>query len=84
MVKTKKKTDNKEKRTPIINNTYAVYQTKKLLKQTYFSFEKIIIGIENFIQQIESAVEYSRKGQSNPRKPYKGRERAFSQNYKTV
>lgn len=83
-LKTKKKTENKENRIPIINNTYALSQTKKLLQRLYFEMETLSLWFEEFIQYIQSVIEYSRKGQSNPRKKDKGRNRGFSQNYKTV
>jgi len=84
VLKRKKETQNKEKRTPIINNTYAISQVKVLLKRTYFVFEDITLWIKRFIVQLKAAIEYSRKGQSNPRKRNKGHHRVFAQNYKCV
>lgn len=83
-LKTKRKTENKEKRKPIINNTFAIAQTKRLVKKLYFCYEKLKDWINNYTQLIKSKIEYSRKGQSNPRKKDKGYHRVFSQNYKSV
>jgi len=83
-LKTKDCTQNKEGRTLIINNTYAMAQTKKLLKQAYFSFNHIKMWLQQFILKVKSVIEYSRKGQSNTRKQDKGRLRAFNQNYKPI
>jgi len=84
MLKTKKKSQNKEGRIPVINNTYAIAQVKKLLKSTYFAFDQITDWMQQFLRNVKSAIEYSRKGQSNPRKPDKGHNRVFAQNYKTI
>lgn len=84
VLKTKEKTENNENRTPIINNTFAIAQAKQLLKKMYFSFEKIQEWIHRFIILVQAKIEYSRKGQSNPRKSDKGYNRGFSQNYKTI
>ena len=83
-LKTKKRTQNKESRVPIINNTFAIVQTKRLLIRSYFAFDKIKDWIQQFLQHVKSAIEYSRKGQSNPRKADKGNHRVFAQNYKTI
>ena len=84
VLKRKKETQNKERRIPIINNTYAISQVKVLLKKTHFAFEDIILWLKKFTAQIKAAIEYSRKGQSNPRKRDKGHNRVFAQNYKAV
>ena len=81
---TKTRTDNKENRIPIINNTFAMAQTKRLLVKIYFCFDEISQWIQYFLNLIASAVEYSRKGQSNPRIEYKGYNRGCSQNYKFI
>ena len=83
-LKSKRSTQNKDKRVPIINNTYAIYQSKKILKRIYFHFDQLQEWIDEFIKLIKSAIEYSRKGQVNPRKPYKGRQRVYAQNYKSI
>lgn len=83
-LKTKKRTQNKEGRVPILNNAYAMAQVKKLIKRAHFSFEHMLKWIDQFSHQVKSAIEYSRKGQSNPRKPDKGHHRVFAQNYKTI
>ena len=83
-LKTKTSTQNKDKRVPIINNTYAVYQTKRLLKRIYFRFNQVHLWINEFLDLVKSTIEYSRKGQFNPRKPDKGRQRVYSQNYKSI
>ena len=83
-LKTKESTENKSNRVPIINNTYALNQAKKLLKRAYFQFKDIVKWIEKFLGLTENAIEYSRKGQSYPRKKEKGRERSFNQNYKAA
>ena len=69
--KTKRKTENKDNRVSILNNTYALAQTKKLLLQIYDQFESINKSLEKLIARIQSYIEYSRKGQSNPRKGQK-------------
>ena len=84
VLKTKKRTQNREGRIPIINNSYAITQVKRLLKRAYFSFEEITKWISEFVHYVKSAIEYSRKGQSNPRKTDKGHNRVYAQNYKTV
>lgn len=81
-LKTKKRTQNKEGRVAIINNSYAICQVKRLLKRAYFSFNKVEMWIEEFIKQVKSKIEYSRKGQSNPRKIDKGHNKGKNQNYK--
>lgn len=83
-LKTKEVSENKEKRIPVINNTYAVAQTKRLIRKVYFQIEEISDLIIQFIHLIKSKIEYSRKGQSSPRAVDKGRNRVFSQNYKTI
>ena len=84
VLKTKKRTQNREGRVPIINNSYAIAQVKKLLKRVYYSFEELTNWINQFVNHVKSVIEYSRKGQSNPRKADKGRQRVYAQNYKTV
>lgn len=83
-LKTKNSTQNKNKRVPIINNTYALYQTKRLLKRIYFRFKQLRLWINEFLDLVKSTIEYSRKGQSNPRMPDKGRQRGYAQNYKPI
>ena len=83
-LKTKKKSQNKDGRIPIINNSFAIAQVKKLLKRAYFSFHEIIKWINQFVRYVKNSIEYSRKGQSNPRKTDKGHHRVYAQNYKTV
>lgn len=83
-ISVKKKTQNKEQRTPIINNVYSIYQVKRLLKKLFFHHSQIAHWINQFDDLVGSAIEYSRKGQSFPREKYKGRERSFSQNYKPI
>ncbi len=46
--------------------------------------EHILKWIDEFIHQVKSAIEYSRKGQSNQRRPDSGRHRVYAQNYKTI
>lgn len=84
VLKTKAASENKEGRVPVINNAYAIAQAKTLLKQAHFHFEQISEWIMRFINLVKSAIEYSRKGQSNPRSADKGYSRAFSQNYKSI
>ena len=84
VLKTKTHTQNKEKRIPITNNTFALWQTKRLLKRIYFYFDRVYQWVCEFTTMIERTTEYSRKGQSNYRKPKKGRERSFNQNYKCI
>lgn len=83
-LKTKKSTKNKEKRSPMFNNTFTIAQVKHVLKKVYFDFGQIHEWINRFLRLVESKIEYSRKGQSNPRKVNKGRNRAFTQNYKPI
>ena len=83
-LKTKTKTENKEHRKPMINNTYALAQAKKLLKQLFFDFENIHNWLCDFILKVGKQIEYSRKGQNNTRKKDKGRHRTFNQNYKPI
>lgn len=83
-LKRKLKTENKDNRVPLINNTYALAQAKRMLKRTYFRFENIDDWLKEFIEHVKSVFEYSRKGQTNPRKKDKGRHRVFAQNFKTV
>lgn len=84
VLKTKAKSQNKDNRVPVINNAYAIAQTKTLVKQIHFHFDQISEWIIHFINLVKSAVEYSRKGQSNPRSSDKGYNRVYSQNYKTI
>lgn len=84
VLKTKKKSQNKDNRIPMINNTYSISQTKRLLRKAYFCLEKLQDWINHFLRQVQSAIEYSRKGQSNPRKPDKGTKKVSALNYKTV
>ena len=84
VLKRKKKTENKDKRKPIINNTYAISEVKKLLKKLYSAFSELSEWIQSFHSRVSNAIEYSRKGQANPRKKDKGRNRIFAQNYKTI
>lgn len=83
-LKTKNASQNKEGRIPIINNTYAIAQVKILLKKAFTAFEQMDQWIIQFINKVKSAIEYSRKGQANPRKADKGYHRVCSQNYKTM
>lgn len=84
VLKTKEKTQNKEKRILIINNTYAIAQTKRLLQKLHSSYEEISEWVTYFIKQVKLAIEFSRKGQSYKRKPDKGDYRVFAQNYKGI
>lgn len=84
VLKTKTASQNKEKRLPMINNAYAMAQTKRLIRRTYSHFEQIADWITHFINQVKAAIEYSRKGQANPRTPDKGYSRVYAQNYKTI
>lgn len=81
---TKKQTQNKDKRIPIINNTYALSQVKTLLKKTCIAFDYIQKWIDVFNRIVKSAIEYSRRGQTNKRKKNKGQKIAYAQNYKTI
>jgi len=83
-LKTKKSTQNKDGRIPIINNTFTLSQVKVLIKKIYHAYDEIKFWIERFNHLIHTAIEYSRKGQSNPRKPDKGYNRSLSQNYKAI
>ena len=73
-----------QKRVPKINNSYAITQTKTLIKKLLYSFEDLEKWLLQFIKHTKSAIEYSRKGQSNPRKTDKGHDRVFAMNYKTI
>ena len=84
ILKRKSNTENKEKRVPKINNSYAIIQTKILIKKLLYSFEDLEKWLRQFIKHTKSAIEYSRKGQSNPRKTDKGHDRVFAMNYKTI
>lgn len=84
ILKTKAKSENKENRIPMINNSYAIAQTKKLISKVYFCFDQITQWINQFTSLVKSAIEYSRKGQSNSRKSDKGHHRVYAQNYKTI
>ena len=84
VLKRKKQTQNKDGRIPMINNSYALSQVKKLIKKLFHSFDELTIWIEKFNSRIASAIEYSRKGTNNPRKNDKGHHRVFSQNYKPI
>ena len=83
-LKRKKQTKNKDGRIPMINNTFTISQVKVLIKKIYHAFDEIKIWIERFNHLVKAAIEYSRKGQSNPRKSDKGHNRVFAQNYKNV
>lgn len=84
VLKTKKVSENKESRIPIINKTYALAQAKRLIRKMIFHFNSISESIIEFIQLVKSKIEYSRKGQHNPRKPDKGLAKEVSQSYKSV
>ena len=84
VLKTKPKSNNKDGRLPMINNSFAISQTKRLIKEVYYCFERISDWIKNFVRLLESAIEYSRKGQANPRSADRGYNRVFSQSYKTI
>lgn len=83
-LKRKKRTQNKDGRIPMINNTFTISQVKVLIKKIYHAFGDIKLWIERFNQLVKASIEYSRKGQSNPRKNDKGHHRVFAQNYKTI
>jgi hypothetical protein len=83
-LKRKKRTQNKDGRIPMINNTFTISQVKVLIKKIYHAFDDIKLWIERFNQLVKASIEYSRKGQSNPRKNDKGHHRVFAQNYKTI
>lgn len=84
VLKRKKQTQNKDGRTPIINNSYAISQVKVLIRKIFLAFEDIASYIEQFNLRVKSAIEYSRKGMTNPRKNDKGHNRVCAQNYKSV
>jgi hypothetical protein len=83
-LKRKKRTQNKDGRIPMINNTFTISQVKVLIKKIYHAFDDIKLWIERFNQLVKASIEYSRKGQSNLRKNDKGHHRVFAQNYKTI
>jgi len=83
-LKKKKNTQNTEQRKPIINNTFAMAQTKNLIRKVYFSFKKIAEEILYYLTLVKNAVEYSRKGLKARRKKDKGRRKTFNQNYKPI
>jgi len=84
VLKRKERTQNKDKRIPIINNAYAISQVKVLIKKVFLACEDMAFWIRKFNSLVSSTIEYSRRGQSNPRKLDKGHNRVFAQNYKTV
>lgn len=84
VLKRKKKTQNKHKRKPIINNAYAISEVKKLLKKLYSAFKQLSEWLAILYARVSNAIEYSRKGQFNKRKTDKGRNRVYAQNYKTI
>ncbi len=83
-LKRKVQTQNKSGRTPIINNSFALCQTKTLLKQVQFEFCRIEEWLYLFSLRVNANIEYSRVGQSSTRAKYKGRQRSFNQNYKPM
>jgi len=56
----------------LYNNTYALSQTKKLLKRLHFQVDNLKKWIQEFCYYVQSKIEYSRKEQTNPRKKIKG------------
>ena len=82
VLKTKVASQNTEKRTPVIHNSYAMAQTKRLLHKVYKQVEQITHWLKRFINPVKSAIEYSGKGQTNPGKADKGYNRVFAPNYK--
>jgi hypothetical protein len=83
-LKRKTKTENKHRRTPIINNSFAISQTKTLLKRMQFIFDQLDEWLYQFSVRVRANIEYSRVGSSSPRTKDKGRLRSFNQNYKYV
>lgn len=83
-LKRKVQTQNKSGRTPIINNSFALCQTKTLLKQVQFEFSCIEDWLYLLSLRVNATIEYSRVGQSSTRAKYKGRQRSFNQNYKPM
>ena len=84
VLKRKGRTQNKDGRIPIINNSFALSQVKVLLRKMFLTIENMAFCLDKFNQMVQSAIEYSRKGTSNPRKTDKGHNRVFAQNYKSV
>ena len=66
----------------IINRTYALYHLKVIIRKTTYTLEKLQTWIDEFGIRVSTFVEYSRKNQSNPRKPKPFSKHAM--NYKTV
>lgn len=83
-VKRQNNSTNNHQRKPIINNAYAISQAKMLLQKVYSSIRDIGHWIDVFEIRVSKAIEFSRIGQSNPRKPEKGRASQCNQNYKLV
>lgn len=83
-LKRKTRTENKDGRTPIINNSFAITQTKTLLKRLQMAFDHLDDSLLQFCLRVGANIEYSRIGSTSPRVKDKGRQRSFNQNYKHV
>lgn len=71
-------------RKKMINRTFALYSTKKVIKQLHYQFNCLNQILDEFITTIENKIEYSRKGQSVERKIKKGSNTLHAMSYKVV
>jgi len=68
----------------MLNRTYIIYRTKKLIEQLHHNIETLDNMLDVFITKIQSKIEYSRKGQSVPRKIKKGINTLHVMSYKVI
>ena len=71
-------------RKPVINATYCLYRSKKLIKRLFEEIMDTTQIIIEFVKRVQSKIELSRKGQHNPRRKHKGELTKFSMNYKPI
>lgn len=79
-----KKTKKKPERTAIVNASYSLNQCKRLIIGLFEKSKSLKELIEWFLKRVGPRIEYSRKGQANPRKKNKGYDRKISMSYKPV
>jgi macrodomain Ter protein organizer (MatP/YcbG family) len=79
-----RKKKNTKARKRMINRTFALYGTKKIIQQLHRDLETLSEIIEMFISKIQNKIEYSRKGQAVERKIKKGISTMHAMSYKVV
>jgi len=74
-----------QKRVPMINRTFSLYSTKKVIQQLHWTLcDDFSQMIDEFIYRIQNKVEHSRKGQTQKRKIKKHVSNIHPMSYKIV